>query len=295
MSAPLETSIAVERGFSLERSFVLQRTGRGDPTAQLSSGRFVKASRTPEGLVTVELLELAGEGQVVVRAFGDGAGYAVARAAAWVRGRPDLPPFVPPPGPLAKAASEHRALVLPRCPFPGDLHLSLILQQRVTYAEAVRSHHQLARRYGERAPGPFELVVFPDYRALRAVPSHEFRRLGVDEKRRVAMLEAARLRERIDRLEELEALRRYLLAIPGTGPWTAENLLAHGFGDADAVPPGDVHLPHQVCFALAGEPYGSDERMFELLEPYRPHRARIVRLVWMAGPTRPYLDKGPPR
>ena len=53
-------------------------------------------------------------------------------------------------------------------------------------------------------------------------------------------------------------------------------------GDSDAVALGDLHIPHMVTWALAGERRGSDERMVELLEPYRGHRARVVRLL-MAG------------
>ena len=33
-------------------------------------------------------------------------------------------------------------------------------------------------------------------------------------------------------------------------------------------PVGDFHIPHSICWALAGEPRGSDERMLELLAPY---------------------------
>ena len=45
-------------------------------------------------------------------------------------------------------------------------------------------------------------------------------------------------------------------------------------GDPDAISIGDFHLPHLVCFAMAGEPRGTYERMLELLEPFRPHRGQ---------------------
>jgi 3-methyladenine DNA glycosylase/8-oxoguanine DNA glycosylase len=54
-------------------------------------------------------------------------------------------------------------------------------------------------------------------------------------------------------------------------------------GDADAVSVGDYHLPHMVGWALAGEARSSDARMLELLEPYRGHRGRVIRLLVMAG------------
>jgi 3-methyladenine DNA glycosylase/8-oxoguanine DNA glycosylase len=53
-------------------------------------------------------------------------------------------------------------------------------------------------------------------------------------------------------------------------------------GDADAVAVGDLHLPHLVARWLAGEHRGTDARMLELLEPFRGHRARVIRLL-MAG------------
>jgi 3-methyladenine DNA glycosylase/8-oxoguanine DNA glycosylase len=54
-------------------------------------------------------------------------------------------------------------------------------------------------------------------------------------------------------------------------------------GDPDAVPIGDYHLPHAVGYALEGTPRSSDERMLELLDPYRGHRARVIRLLMVSG------------
>jgi 3-methyladenine DNA glycosylase/8-oxoguanine DNA glycosylase len=57
-------------------------------------------------------------------------------------------------------------------------------------------------------------------------------------------------------------------------------------GDPDAVSVGDFHLKHHVAWALAGERRGTDERMLELLEPYRGNRGRVCRLI-SAGAPRP--------
>jgi 3-methyladenine DNA glycosylase/8-oxoguanine DNA glycosylase len=54
-------------------------------------------------------------------------------------------------------------------------------------------------------------------------------------------------------------------------------------GDPDAVSVGDYHLPSQVAWALAGERSGTDDRMLELLEPYRGHRGRVLRLLAAGG------------
>jgi 3-methyladenine DNA glycosylase/8-oxoguanine DNA glycosylase len=63
---------------------------------------------------------------------------------------------------------------------------------------------------------------------------------------------------------------------------------AVALGDPDAVSVGDYHLPHVVAWALAGEPRGDDERMLELLEPFRGQRGRVIRLLvrGVGGPAR---------
>ena len=73
-----------------------------------------------------------------------------------------------------------------------------------------------------------------------------------------------------------------LRAFPGIGPWTAAEVGFRAFGDPDAVSVGDFHIPNMVCWALAREPRGTDERMLELLEPYRGQRARVTRYLELA-------------
>ena len=79
-----------------------------------------------------------------------------------------------------------------------------------------------------------------------------------------------------------------LQALPGVGAWTAAEVTLRAMGDPDAVSVGDYHLPNLVSFALAGEPRADDARMLELLEPYRGHRGRVIRLIEAGG-------LGPPR
>jgi 3-methyladenine DNA glycosylase/8-oxoguanine DNA glycosylase len=93
---------------------------------------------------------------------------------------------------------------------------------------------------------------------------------------------------RASRLEETVAMAmpdayRRLLAFPGVGQWTAAEVASVALGDPDAVSVGDFHLKHQVAWALAGEPRGTDERMLELLEPWRGQRGRVVRLLGRSG------------
>jgi len=76
---------------------------------------------------------------------------------------------------------------------------------------------------------------------------------------------------------------RRIVAFPGIGPWTAAKVALVALGDPDAVPVGDYHLPHTVGYALEGTSRSTDERMLELLDPYRGHRARVIRLLMLSG------------
>jgi len=53
-------------------------------------------------------------------------------------------------------------------------------------------------------------------------------------------------------------------------------------GDADAVSVGDYHLAGLVGWSLSGVKT-DDAAMLELLEPYRPHRQRVIRLLEIGG------------
>jgi 3-methyladenine DNA glycosylase/8-oxoguanine DNA glycosylase len=78
-----------------------------------------------------------------------------------------------------------------------------------------------------------------------------------------------------------------LRSISGIGPWTVAEVSRLAFGDADAVSVGDFHVPHLVSWALAGEPRGADERMLQLLEPYRPFRGLVQLLLERSGARAP--------
>lgn len=73
----------------------------------------------------------------------------------------------------------------------------------------------------------------------------------------------------------------------GVGAWTAAEVTARAMGDVDAVSVGDFHLPHLVAWVLAGEMRATDERMLELLEPYRGERGRVIRLIECGAGRRP--------
>nr|MBA2719018.1 DNA-3-methyladenine glycosylase 2 family protein [Chloroflexota bacterium] len=160
-----------------------------------------------------------------------------------------------------------------------------ILEQKVTGTEAWRGLRGLVRHWGEPAPGPFGLWLLPPPAVVAAIPYHELHPFGI-ERRRADLVR--RVADHAKRLEEIVGLPRdaayaRLRSIPGIGPWTAAEVALRALGDADAVSVGDFHLPNLVAFALAGEIRGDDARMTELLEPWRGHRARVVRLLEASG------------
>jgi 3-methyladenine DNA glycosylase/8-oxoguanine DNA glycosylase len=176
----------------------------------------------------------------------------------------------------------HRSLPglrLLRVPWLYDMTCSAILQQRIRTVDAMRDWRRIVQRWGGQ--GFFGLRAFPAAETLAKVAQFELEALGIDAQRSRTLLRFARelhfapLKPGMSFAE----LRRRLFRVSGIGPWTTESVLGYGAGDADAAIPGDLHLPHLVSYALAGEPEGSDERMMELLEPFRGHRFRIIRLL----------------
>lgn len=91
--------------------------------------------------------------------------------------------------------------------------------------------------------------------------------------------------ERLVGLDGDEADRR-LRSLPGVGVWTSAEVRQRALGDPDAVSFGDYHLAKQVGWALFGHDI-DDERLAEVLEPYRPHRGRAAMLMLAVGARRP--------
>ena len=77
-------------------------------------------------------------------------------------------------------------------------------------------------------------------------------------------------------------MERKLRTIPGVGVWTAAETMQRAHGDPDSPSVGDYHLPKMVGWTLIGEPV-DDDGMLELLEPWRGHRQRIMRLIELVG------------
>jgi 3-methyladenine DNA glycosylase/8-oxoguanine DNA glycosylase len=112
--------------------------------------------------------------------------------------------------------------------------------------------------------------------------------MHIDPARSRTLVRAAQVASSLERtvgIDPVEVERR-LCSLPGIGVWTSAEVRFRAHGDADAVSFGDFHIAKDVGWALTGEAV-DDDGMAELLEPYRPHRHRVQRLVELAGLGRP--------
>ncbi len=161
-----------------------------------------------------------------------------------------------------------------------------VIEQLVTGYEARASARRLWRIAGEPVPST-RLRAAPTGAAVKRVPMWKLHAIGIGSKRALTLHEGAGRADALERLrshpaavavEKLQSLR-------GVGPWTANAVARSGLGWADAVPVGDFHAPYTITAALGGpdlsrdDPRAADAALLEVLEPFRPHRARVALLL----------------
>ncbi|MGW6916968.1 DNA-3-methyladenine glycosylase family protein [Kitasatospora sp. NPDC054939] len=280
-------------GYPLDvaRTLLPLRRGPGDPAYRTTGdGAVWRASRTPAGPGTLRVLARPAEGVVEAAAWGPGAEWLLDRLPVLFGAEDDPAALVLPPGPLRDAQRSTAGVRLVRTGLVLESLVPAVLEQKVTTAEAYRSWRTLLQDFGTPAPGPAEgMRVAPSARAWALVPSWEWHRAGVDPRRSAVVQRAVRLAARLEEASAMghaESFAR-LTGVPGIGVWTAAETLQRSNGDPDAVSVGDYHLPNTVGWALAGRARSDDAQMLELLEPYRPHRYRVCRLLLAAGARAP--------
>ena len=256
----------------------LQNGGR-DPTFQFTrDGVCSMAFRTPDGPVSMEL-----QGKRA-RAWGPGADWALDRHDALIGG--DDPMDFDPQHRLLKPLHKRRkGARLAKTYRVTRLLMPVIMGQLITWREAIRGWTLFCEHGGEAAPGPVDLLLAPSPKAVLGMPWYRIRSFGLSRRHAEALHHVARRSKRMEEAAFMntEDCERRLRALPGIGAWTANSAMVRGMGHADAVVTGDFHLPNAIAFALAGEERADDARMLELLEPFRPHRGRVISLILSAG------------
>jgi 3-methyladenine DNA glycosylase/8-oxoguanine DNA glycosylase len=284
---PARRSFPFDHPLDLARTVGPLRRGPGDPTMRVTAGEVVRAWRTPEGPATVRLTKAPNT--LHAQAWGPGADAAL-EAAPGLAGLEDRPEeLVPADALVGRLGRTLAGIRLTRTASILDVLVPTVLEQKIAGKEARRMHRALVGAHGEPAPGPFELLLPPSADVLASLPYHAFHPLGLERRRAEVIRRAAANASSLERLAaarspaELAAASAALQALPGIGAWTAAEVGRMALGDPDAISLHDFHLPNLICWAFAGEPRGTDERMLELLEPYRGQRGRVQRLVEASG------------
>lgn len=257
--------------------------GRGDPSVTVDEGAWI-AFRTPQGPASLRCRAIGG--RIEAEAWGPGAQWAL-EAAPGLVGALDDPAGFDPEHPLVRRLHRERPdLRITRSGLVTESLMRAVIGQKVTGTEAKRSYRRMVLAQGEPAPGPQRGLLMPPDPAWLATLDHPaLHAWGIERRRADVLVEVAR---RSRRLEEAAAMPlpdayRRITALRGVGPWSAAYVGLQALGDADAVLVGDFHIPNTVAWALAGEPRADDERLLQLLEPYRPHRGRVVALLKTSG------------
>jgi 3-methyladenine DNA glycosylase/8-oxoguanine DNA glycosylase len=262
-----------------------------DPTFRTGRGRFAKAVLTPQGPGTLELT-WSGSGDVHAHAWGDGRDWLLDQAPDWVGLSDDLTGFDPTLNArVAELWRRHPGLRLPAIGVIWQELALVVLGQRVTTEEAVRSWNRICRTWGEPAPGPCELQLPPTPEVISSLSYVDLHRVNVERRRADALLLAARRSGRLEeaaRMTPVDAIDR-LSALPGLGAWTATATVIASHGDPDTLLMRDYGMPTLVNYAFTGETrrldpdLGGDEIMCRHLDPWSGHRQRIIRLLFAAG------------
>jgi 3-methyladenine DNA glycosylase/8-oxoguanine DNA glycosylase len=268
----------------LARTLFPLRRGTGDPTTRIFDKHAWRTMRSPAGAATLHLR--ADGGRIHAEAWGPGAAWVLEMAPDLVGADDVGEGFEPHHELIARLWRAHRGVRLTRTHTIVPLLIAAIFEQKVTGIEARRAWRGLVRATSEPAPGPLgDLQLPPDPARVAAMPAFAFHRFGVEARRADVIRAVCSRSTRFETLADLEpaVVRERLRAQRGIGVWTAAETTRLALGDPDAVSVGDYHLSNLVAWALAGEPRGTDERMLELLEPYRGQRARVQQLLEVSG------------
>lgn len=285
---------------SLQTSLRILVRGKGDPTIRLGPGVAWLAFLTPEGPATLHLREESAPApgsRIRAQAWGGGAAWALASVPALLGEQDDWTEFddeafvATLPRMVTETRRRHRSLRLPSTGRIMDSLIPVVLEQKVTVLEAYYAWRYLVTRYGVDAPGPAPagMKAAPAPETWRRIPSWDWHKARVDSARSGTILRACAQASGLERLaaEPLgTGLTAKLCSLPGVGAWSAAEITQRTHGAPDSVSVGDYHLAAYVGAALTGR-RTDDAGMLRLLEPWRGHRQRVVRMLVLSGYRKP--------
>lgn len=278
-------SVRVPGHLDVGRTLSLLAYGSGDPAFRRNPDAIWRGVRTPDGPGAVGIAVAAGI--LSARAWGPGAAWLIGTVPAMCGFDDDVSQFHPEHELIAQLYRQHPGVRFPRTGLVLESLVPAILSQKITGKEAFGSWRQLVRRFGERAPegAPADLFVPPTALQIARLEDWQWHEMGVDRAHRATIRRVSTIAPSIERLNSRSsaAAMTALQSIRGVGLWTASEVAQRAFGDPDAPSFGDYHVPGHVGLALVGHP-GDDEQMAKLLEPFRPHRGRVVRLIELGFP-----------
>jgi 3-methyladenine DNA glycosylase/8-oxoguanine DNA glycosylase len=262
------------------------RRGPGDPCFQVGEdGAIWRTSLLRSGSVTARISRAAADA-IDCTAWGSGADEFLEALPAMLGAYDDSSDFAPVDPIVAEAHRRVPHLRLGRTDQVLEALIPAIIEQRVQGKDAFRAWRLLVTKYGMPAPGPAprRMRVPPPAEVWRRIPSWEFHRANVDPGRARTVVGCAQRADSLERLTSWPAdkAREALMSLPGVGIWTAAETAQRAFGDPDALSVGDYHISKMIGWTLLGRPI-DDAEMVELLEPMRPHRHRVVRLLEASG------------
>lgn len=254
------------------------------PWGRRTDRGWVRAMRTPDGPATFRIRR--DDRGIHGEAWGPGSGWALDRLEDWCGLTDDPGSFVTDHPLVGRLHARSLGIRFARTGLVFEAALSAVAAQKVTGKEAAAGLRGLTRSFSDPAPGPVDgLRLPPDPERLAVTPYHAMHPLGIERRRADIITRISREASRLDRLagSPSDDVARFMRRIQGVGEWTVAETLSVALGDADAVSVGDFHLKHVVAWHLTGTPRGTDDEMLALLEPFRPHRGRVLRLLEAAG------------
>jgi len=258
-------------------------------TLQPLHGRFADdgwwlSARTPEGPGSLRIRRTRQE--VTSDAWGEGSGWLLDRLRA-ISGLDDDPSGFETDNPIVSDLHRrHSGERFGRTDLVLDSLVVAICGQKVTGGEAAAAMRGLYRKFSDPAPGPNErLRLPPDPERMAEAPYWVYHELHLEKRRADVLRQVAANHDKIEALVRVGSAEAagLLESLDGIGEWSVAKTLEVSHGDPDQVAVGDFHFKHIVVHHLTGRDRGTDEEMLELLEPFRPNRGRVIRLLHHLG------------